>query len=76
MDLFIGAKVFIKSSLPYLKTTDPMPMLRPPDLVTVEELGEVIGLRAKEIAEVKFRRGTFLIPFEKLSMQAPVNHNE
>tara|TARA_Y100001968_G_C19088410_1_gene586457 strand:+ start:104 stop:331 length:228 start_codon:yes stop_codon:yes gene_type:complete len=68
MDLFIGAKVYISTSIPYLKTNDPMPMLRPPDLVSLDELGEVIGIRAKQIAEVRFRRGTFLIPFEKLTL--------
>ena len=68
MDLFIGAKVYLSSSLTYLKTNDPMPMLRPADLVSLEEVGEVVGLRAKHTAEVRFRRGTFLVPYEKLSL--------
>ena len=66
MSLKIGDVVFIAAPMPYLKTSDPMPMLRPPDLVSIEEPGMVVGLRPKEVAEVRFRRGTFLIPFDRL----------
>ena len=68
MELAIGSKVSLTETMPYLKTTDPMPMLRPPDLVSQDEIGEVVGLRAMENVEVKFRRGTFLIPSDKLSI--------
>ena len=67
MEFSIGTKVLLKSSLPYLKTIDPMPMLRPSDLVSIDEVGEIVGIRAMETVEVRFRRGTFLIPIEKLS---------
>ncbi|KGG30777.1 hypothetical protein EV14_2713 [Prochlorococcus sp. MIT 0703] len=43
-----------------------MPMLRPPDLISPEELGEIVGLRAKDIAVVRFRHGSFLIPLDRL----------
>ncbi len=58
--------MFLKVPLSYLKTADPMPMLRPPDLVAAEEAGIVISLRGTNIAEVRFRRGNFLIPIECL----------
>ena len=73
MDLFIGTKVYLSSPLSYLKTNDPMPMLRPPDLVALDEVGEVVGLRSKQTAEVRFRRGTFLIPYEKLNIKKDTN---
>ena len=38
-----------------------MPMLRPPDLVDLAELGEVVALRPLGTVAVRFRRGTFLI---------------
>ena len=66
MDLSIGDMVSLKVSLPYLKTAEPMPMLRPSDLVSSEEIGEIIGLEGGDIAKVRFRRGTFLIPLENL----------
>ena len=69
MDLSIGDKVSLIVPLPYLKTADPMPMLRPPELVSAEETGIVVGLRPMGVLEVRFRRGVFLIPAEKLSLR-------
>ena len=43
-----------------------MPMLRPPDLVSTQEVGEVVGLHPLETVAVRFRRGTFLIPLDQL----------
>jgi len=67
MDLSIGDKVFLKMPLPYLKTADPMPMLRPPDLVSSDEIGEILDLTSMDTAQVRFRRGTFLVPIGHLS---------
>lgn len=50
----------------YLKTADPMPMLRPPDLVDVDEVGRVVGIRALGQRAVRFRRGTFLLGADQL----------
>ena len=66
-DFSIGDLVSLQSKLPYLKTVDTMPMLRPADLVSIGEVGEIVGIRAMNIAEVKFRRGRFLISMDKLS---------
>lgn len=68
MTLSLGDKVKLKAPLSYLKTAENMSMLRPPDLVSLEEIGEIVGLRAFGDVEVSFRRGTFLIPMEKLSL--------
>lgn len=57
----LGSRVQLRQRLPYLKTADPMPMLRPADLVDLEEVGEVVGLRAQSLVAVRFRRGAFLI---------------
>ena len=43
-----------------------MPMLRPSDLVGSDESGAVVALHPLEIAAVRFRRGTFLIPINRL----------
>jgi len=67
MEFSIGDKVSLIVALPYLKTAEPMPMLRPPDLVSPEEIGEIVGLIQTDMAKVRFRRGTFLIPIDHLS---------
>ena len=43
-------------------------MLRPPDLVSLDEVGLIIGIRPNDLLEVKFRRGNFLIPSERLKI--------
>ena len=68
MKFSIGEKVSLQVPLPYLKTADSISMLRPPDLVSLDEVGEVIGIRANDLLEVKFRRGNFLIPSERLKV--------
>ena len=62
----IGDKVILKVSQPYLKTSDPMPMLRPPDLVSLDEIGEILALLPKGMAEVRFRRGAFILNLDDL----------
>ena len=66
MKFKINQKVKLKAPLPYLKTSENMPMLRPPDLVAIDEIGEVLSLKSPETVEVKFRRGKFLIDINKL----------
>ena len=66
MKFKINQKVKLKAPLPYLKTSENMPMLRPPDLVAIDEVGEVLSLKSPETVEVKFRRGKFLIDIDKL----------
>ncbi|MBM5815470.1 MAG: DUF3148 domain-containing protein [Cyanobacteria bacterium K_Offshore_surface_m2_239] len=66
VDAPIGARVRLQGAVAYLKTADPMPMLRPPDLVDPEELGLVVERRAKDQLAVRFRRGTFLLSSAQL----------
>ena len=66
MEFNIKDKVKLIVPLPYLKTSDNMPMLRPPDLVAIDEIGEVISQKSPTTVEVKFRRGSFLIDIDKI----------
>ena len=73
MKVSVGSKVSLEVPLPYLKTADPISMLRPPDLVSLDEVGVIIGIRPNDLLEVKFRRGDFLIPSERLKILAKDN---
>jgi len=66
MKFSIGEKVSLQVPMPYLKTADTISMLRPPDLVSLDEVGTIMGIRSMDLLEVKFRRGNFLIPAERL----------
>ena len=64
----IGSRVRLNGPIPYLKTADPMPMLRPPDLVDPDEVGVVVERRARDQLAVRFRRGTFLLASSHLQI--------
>ena len=66
MSVSVGDRLRLTAAQTYLKTADPMPMLRPPDLVSVGEIGEVIALHPLETVAIRFRRGAFLIPLTQL----------
>ena len=66
MEFNIHDKVKLIFPLPFLKTSDNMPMLRPPDLVAIDEVGEILSIKSPETVEIKFRRGSFLIDVDKI----------
>ena len=66
MEFNIQDKVKLKNPLSYLKTSDNMPMLRPPDLVAIDEVGEIIAIKSPDTVEIKFRRGSFLIDTDNI----------
>ncbi len=45
----------------YLKTADPMPMLRPPSLLEVGAIGLITDRKPGNYWVVKFDRGSFLL---------------
>lgn len=57
MDFAIGDRVRLAAQPPYLKSADPLPMLRPPDLLAVGEQGTITGLRPGGYWVVLFDRG-------------------
>ena len=67
MEFEIQDKVKLIAPVSYLKTSDNMPMLRPPDLVAIDEVGVVLSIKSPDIVEVKFRRGAFLIEINKIA---------
>jgi Protein of unknown function (DUF3148) len=60
-ELNVGNKVCVVSLPSFLKTAEPMPMLRSSDLIAVGEEGIIIDRRPAGYWGVKFNRGAFLI---------------
>ncbi len=57
----IGEKVRVVALPPYVKTAEPMPMLRPPDVIHIGEEGVVIDRRPGGYWGVRFSKGAFLL---------------
>ena len=66
MKFEIKDKVKLIMPVSYLKTSENMPMLRPPDLVAIDEVGEILSIKSPQTVEVKFRRGCFLMDINKI----------
>jgi hypothetical protein len=57
----IGSKVRVVALPPYIKTAEPMPMLRPPDVICIGEEGVVLDRRPGGYWGIRFAKGAFLL---------------
>lgn len=57
----IGEKVRIIALPPYVKTAEPMPMLRPPNVIRLGENGTVFERRPGGYWGVRFEKGAYLM---------------
>lgn len=57
----VGEQVKLIESPPYIKTAEPMPMLRPPNVVKVGEEGTILDRRPGNYWAVRFEKGAFLL---------------
>ncbi len=64
--LRINGKVRLIAEPPYLKTADPMPMLRPANLIALGEEGIIIDCRPGGYWGVRFTQGCFLLDSQYL----------
>lgn len=57
----IGTTIKMIALPTHFKTADPMPMLRPPQTISVGEIGVIIDRRPGNYWVVKFDRGSYLV---------------
>jgi Protein of unknown function (DUF3148) len=57
----IGTTIKLAVLPAYLKTADPMPMLRPPSLLELGEIGLITDRKPGNYWVVKFDQGSFLL---------------
>jgi hypothetical protein len=67
-EITIGSKVRLVALPPYFKTAEPMPMLRPPDILKVGEEGVVMNRHPGNYWSVRFERGAFLVESQYLEI--------
>ena len=60
-EIAVGKKVKVVVLPPYVKTAEPMPMLRPPNVITLGEEGMVIEQKPANSWAVRFEKAAFLI---------------
>lgn len=69
----VGERVRVIALPPYIKTADPMPMLRPPNVIQLGEEGVILDRRPGGYWGIRFTNGAFLIDSQYLeSVIAPL----
>jgi hypothetical protein len=67
----IGSQVKVTSLPPYVKTAEPMPMLRPAQVISLGEVGTILDRMPGDYWAVKFQRGNFLLDSQYLEADRP-----
>jgi hypothetical protein len=67
----IGQRVKLVAQPPYVKTAEPMPMLRPPSVVSLGEEGTVLDRRPGGYWGIRFEKGAFLLDSQYLEAVVP-----
>ena len=57
----IGQKVRVVAMPPYVKTAEPMPMLRPANVIAIGAQGVVIDRHPGNYWGIRFEKGAFLL---------------
>lgn len=57
----VGERIKVTELPPYLKTADPMPMLRPNSAITVGEEGVIIKQNFGGYYSIRFTQGAYLL---------------
>ncbi len=65
-DFSVGDRVRLIALPPFVKTADPMPMLRPATVITLGEEGIVVGRKPGNSWSIRFTNGTYLLDSQYL----------
>jgi ribosomal protein L21E len=64
----LGDRVKIVALPAYIKTAEPMPMLRSPDTLTVGETGVILDRRPGGYYGIRFTQGAFLLESQYIKL--------
>ncbi len=67
----VGAVVRVVELPPFLKSADPMPMLRSANLIQINETGTILDQRPGGYYGVRFTNGSFLVDHRYLEEIIP-----
>lgn len=64
----VGDRVRVIKLPPYVKTAEPMPMLRPPEVIHIGAEGVILDRRPGGYWGVRFAKGAFLLDSQYLEV--------
>ncbi|MFP4123225.1 regulatory protein SipA [Coleofasciculus sp.] len=72
----VGDRVRLIALPRYVKTAEPMPMLRPPDVISLGEEGVILDRRPGGFWGVRFSKGAFLLDSQYLETVESNQHSD
>lgn len=72
----VGDRVRLIALPRYVKTAEPMPMLRPPDVVSLGEEGVILDRRPGGFWGVRFSKGAFLMDSQYIEVVENHQHSD
>ncbi|NJL20509.1 MAG: DUF3148 domain-containing protein [Leptolyngbyaceae cyanobacterium SM1_3_5] len=72
-EIAVGDRVRVIALPSYVKTAEPMPMLRPPNVIQIGEEGTVLDRRPGGYWGIRFARGAFLMERQYLEVIRETN---
>ncbi|MBD2091936.1 DUF3148 domain-containing protein [Microcoleus sp. FACHB-1515] len=72
-EIAVGDRVRVIALPSYVKTAEPMPMLRPPSVIALGEEGTVLDRRPGGYWGIRFARGAFLMERQYLEVIRETN---
>ncbi len=72
-EMTVGSKIRLIARPSYLKTAEPMPMLRPADLLEIGDEGIVMDRRPGGYWGIRFQNGVFLMESQYIELIAPTS---
>ncbi|MGB7412882.1 MAG: DUF3148 domain-containing protein [Thermosynechococcaceae cyanobacterium] len=77
-DFAEGDRIRVTALPSYVKTAEPMPMLRPPSVISLGEEGTILSREPGEYWAIRFERGAFLLErqyFESAAIESSEEHS-
>lgn len=64
----VGDRVRVVTLPAYVKTAEPMPMLRPPSVISLGEEGVILGREPGDYWSVRLQKGAYLLESKYLEL--------
>jgi hypothetical protein len=69
----VGDRIRVIALPSYVKTAEPMPMLRPPSVIAIGEEGIIFSREPGEYWGIRFEKGAFLLEGQYFESATPLN---
>lgn len=73
-ELKVGDRIRVTALPNYVKTAEPMPMLRPPSVIAVGEEGTILSREPGDYWGIRFEKGAFLLEKQYFELATEPNH--